>query len=396
MVNARDASRGDSGRGGDRHQASPEGVTRAVLVPIGIAVCATGISLPFTMGDDAIVSVVSGMSNLFVAIGTLLVTFAVTQVDGQERAIRILRPRLESICDHLLTAVSLVRNHIDQGRSDQLGAEQAIVAMADSSIYLSASVRDLEMLTGRQADYESTITEALARVQRLSDALTDTTLGARDADGSAEQVRLIQAELSELRRLLAAPRSPSATGTETVQCPHCGAATRTVLGTMPGDSALPSCPECRTKFHVHRLADASVTTRMWGSGSGPSPERLEVHCPNPACHETMLATVRPGDTASRPRWCVSCYWRFSVNPETGAVLEAKPDTPVEVVRGDGPSALVMICPLCNREVKPFYQRAETGERFATCYVCSRLLRQPGPAVSAAAGAATGAPASLEP
>src|SRR5262249_34012289 len=75
------------------------------------------------------------------------------------------------------------------------------------------------------------------------------------------ELDLLRAQLERLKVPAAAPRL--STRPESVACPNmsCGKFVVVPIGAAPGDTASGYCPNCNTKFNVHRRADRTVFTR---------------------------------------------------------------------------------------------------------------------------------------
>jgi len=111
-----------------------------------------------------------------------------------------------------------------------------------------------------------------------------------------------------------------------VECPECLYKVSLFLAESPGSSALPTCPSCKTRFHVHRLRD-SISIHRYGERElvRTAPTGVDIRCPR--CSVSVFATLEASPGATTWCRCSNCRVRFAIhrNQELGIVCGSPVD-----------------------------------------------------------------------
>lgn len=96
------------------------------------------------------------------------------------------------------------------------------------------------------------------------------------------------------------------------ECPECLYKVEIFLAEPPGSSALPNCPSCSMRFHVHRLRD-SVTVHRHGERESIRNASLSVEAPCPSCSNLVPAQLEAKSGATTWCRCARCQARFAAH-----------------------------------------------------------------------------------
>lgn len=115
---------------------------------------------------------------------------------------------------------------------------------------------------------------------------------------SAEEARKLEAEQSrDLARLTSSSRLPIRIPAD-VRCPYCSDIVNVLIGSNPGDTAIPVCPSCERRFFAHRGGEGSLFTRQQRESQITSPLKYVT----PEAHLQSLKAVAAVFGATEDNW----------------------------------------------------------------------------------------------
>jgi len=307
-------------------------------------------------------------------VGTLLISWALTRAHVLRQQSSDLSRTLRAITRPLSTVASQLSQELY--RSILPGGEPPDSRLLETSVqHLLGVLSELQVLIGAPITVEDVVAvkerldmlgEELAAASHESFQSNDNT-----SDGDvknrllkfADEIRSLKLQLESTL-----PRRDRAYAQETVECPTCKVPVGVVLGSLQGDSALPACAACGTRFHVHRGPGGVISTRTWGGEGAVS---LRVACPK--CASTVPITVVREPAGARVRYCLSCFAKLQIDPTSRTAIVVRdpvPPTDGELL-GQGPNTTIS-CPKCSRVRKTIFLK--DGVYYAVCADDDILLK----------------------
>jgi len=212
--------------------------------------------------------------------GASLATLAVVWTVRQRAAEARMAANLNVLARQLETSISQIHKSIKGGRDESLPAAVYLAQIEQCIDNLIGVTHEIGEITGRQLPFD--VIEML----------------------TARETLHIEAHITDAR----APERKLATETE--NCPACKKAVEFQIGSLPGDSAKPTCPHCGQRFHAHRSTTGNIFLRM--PGASQFTRAVSVNCPACACK--IPANIDQGKQQSETRFCFSCGAKVSIDP----------------------------------------------------------------------------------
>jgi len=306
------------------------------------------------------------------SIGTLLTSWALTKSWIAREHRRELTATLQTIMRPLSTVVSQLTHAVGRAGSDPEGGVDIEVVQL-SIQHLFGVLSDLQAVAGSPLSMDDVLA-VKARLDILARELAaegEEEVESPVLESSDARLRLqrVAEEVNSLKSQLdaALTKKDREQWQETLACPGCKAANRVALGSSTGDSALPTCSSCGTRFHAHRAADGSAFTKPWGGSTEVL--SLKLSCPN--CHGPIPLSVAKNHGPIVMRFCLACFAKLQIDPSTRAIAIARPaEAPLEGTLGSNRQGIS--CPICAKPWRIMYSR--DGVFFAVCGTDDKLLR----------------------
>lgn len=244
-----------------------EFLSAVVMVGIGIAVSLLSPT-----------QTLLGLGGILATIGGALFSWSAATVGTVDQAVQILRPQLESTSRQLGTVSGQIGRAVTAVQEGFIAPETAFALVLQSNRTLYSFVSELQLLTGTQLDTQ-VLVDTMEQLEDLAERLT--TYGDQRREPQADDARstaqpdlakLLGEELESIRLQLGSQlghiEQPGRKAKRTrIVCPTCSSTFDWQLGINHGDSGLPQCAICGTRFHIHRRADGGVITRQMGSAN---------------------------------------------------------------------------------------------------------------------------------
>jgi hypothetical protein len=330
----------------------------------GLLMIAVGIALSGAEGWERVTG------NVLAAFGGVLITTSTVIAYTKERLTSDLQTRLELVGTHLGGVSGQIYQAVAYRQRGDYEEGTLLALISYSARELYTLVDDIQRIAGTR--FESS--DLLATVETLQDlANRFAVLTSRGAETEIEEDELeaLRDELLALRSNLTQRETVQTTETLPVDCPECSGVVTVTIGASPGASAMPKCPHCARRFHVHRGGDGSVFSRKWGQAQLAHLRELRLTCPN--CPNEIVLRVPEGDDEPKTRWCLNCYSRLVVDVLEGRVTAAFKEEPLQGrIAGEEFGHSLIECPTCRKSARAFAKRDETC--FAVCYSDNRLLQ----------------------
>lgn len=283
--------------------------------------------------------------------GASLATLAVVWTLRQRAAEARMAANLNVLARQLETSISQIHKSVKGGRDESIPAAVYLAQIEQCIDNLIGVTHELGEITGRQLPFD--VIEMLTARDTLQ-------IEARITDGRTPERKLV---------------------TETENCPACKKQVEFQVGSLPGDSAKPTCPHCGQRFHAHRSTSGNIFLRM--PGASQFTRAVSVNCP--VCASKIPANIDQGKQHSETRYCFSCGAKVSIDPlGQQCTLLSKQDRLPGHVNGAG----TLVCEKCNEPVITL-----TSNSAGTYGICRK---DDGLVFSSAAGPAShAAPASAQ-
>jgi len=342
---------------------SPVEVTSGLITLVG------GLALTSQDGWPRI------LGAILTAVASYLISWTMAAVTAREDARIELQNRMAQVGTHLATTSSQIVEAIRAGELGESGSQTAFARVRDSAASLFGLVQQIEEQSGKAISSKAVIQNA-ERLMGLSSRLRQILSTAESFD--TEELHEVQTELEAVAEELGEKSVPRPL--VTANCPNCAKATRFPIGQRKGDSAMPTCENCGSRFHAHRQGDGEIFTRNPGSHRLVALREIEVACP--ACGRAIALRVAEDEEEPKVRFCFSCYTRLVIDPAESSVVRYNPAEVHETrmigsqenKAGSRGTKAVLECSGCERPVTSFL-RNDDGV-FAVCHHCEppRLLR----------------------
>lgn len=245
--------------------------------------------------------------------GASLATLAVVWTLRQRAAEARMAANLNVLARQLETSISQIHKSVKGGRDESIPAAVYLAQIEQCIDNLIGVTHELGEITGRQLPFD--VIEMLTARDTLQ-------IEARITDGRTPERKLV---------------------TETENCPACKKQVEFQVGSLPGDSAKPTCPHCGQRFHAHRSTSGNIFLRM--PGASQFTRAVSVNCP--VCTSKIPANIDQGKQHSETRYCFSCGAKVSIDPlGQQCTLLSKQDRLPGHVNGAG----TLVCEKCNEPV----------------------------------------------
>ena len=341
-----------------------------VEMVVGLVTLVGGLALTSIDGWPRIVGAV------LTAVASYLISWTMAAVKARADARFELQNRMSQVGTHLATTSSRIVEAIRAGESGESESATAYARVRDGAASLFGLVQQIEEESGRAVSSKAVIQNA----EKLMDLSTRLRVILAEVDpDDAEELHEVQTELEAVAEELS--ERPLAKPTVDARCPECGRSVKFPLGERKGDSAMPTCGSCGSRFHAHRQSDrGEVFTRVPGSQHSPVASRrlvalreLAVDCPN--CRNRISLRVARNEEGLKVRFCMNCFRRLEIDPVEATVVrdqEARVEDSARV-ENQG-NRFLLTCPECGRDAFSFYQYDDTV--YGVCYRCepAKLLR----------------------
>jgi hypothetical protein len=309
------------------------------------------------------------------AFGSLLLSNLISSVHQSTDAKQIMDPFLSPLVGRLTAVSGQMRQTVLRLRQDTLDIETAAELIWQGNATLAGIVNDLRLLTVSGVNSQQ-IVELLGEIDRVGGYLQSTehptTLAPREVSSPTSQSPTpedVRSLLLQVKSSLKGFEKPQrAIANVEVACPTCGSVEKLGLGTEPGDSAMPTCSVCGTRFHVHRSQDSTVFTRRFGSAT---PTDYSFLCPS--CGRFRFSVRLLPGSQPRPRFCLECFALVQPDQNGARVLgDNKPPSEADEVSRTVEGKSILRCRADQIEVEAFIKYK--GSVYGECPKCQSLLR----------------------
>ncbi|WP_349644122.1 hypothetical protein [Rhodopseudomonas palustris] len=212
--------------------------------------------------------------------GASLTTLAIVWTVRQRAAEARTAAHLNVLARQLETSISQIHKSVKGGRDESLPSAVYLAQIEQCIDNLIGVTHEIGEITGRQLPFD--VIEML----------------------TARDTLHIEAHITDAR----APERKLATETE--NCPACKKPVEFQIGSLPGDSAKPTCQHCGQRFHAHRSTTGGIFLRM--PGASQFTRAVSVSCP--VCASKIPANIDQGKQHSETRFCFSCGAKVSIDP----------------------------------------------------------------------------------
>lgn len=242
--------------------------------------------------------------------GASLTTLAVAWTIRQRATEARVAANLNVLARQLETSISQIHKSVKAGRDEQLPSAVYLAQIEQCIDNLIGVTHEIGEITGRQLPFD--VIEML----------------------TARDTLQIEARITD-------DRQPERTlATETENCPACKKAVEFAIGSLPGDSAKPTCSHCGQRFHAHRSTSGNIFLRM--PGASQFTRAVSVNCP--VCASKIPANIDQGKQQSETRYCFSCGAKVSIDPQAQqCTLVSKQDRLPGKMNGAG----ALVCEKCH-------------------------------------------------
>ncbi len=272
-----------------------------VTAVVGVVVAALGIAL------SRQASWVGLTGTILSIVGSSLAAVVSAAIFGAERASESMIRRLAVLRNNLATSSSQISGaltaHLTRGESIE-----TTLARVDQGVgSISSLLRDIGDLIG--SDGLPIDTDAIVKskmdVVGLGEALdtlkNQVAVSVQLAPGPARQpaelleaIEHMQGQVSEA--LASLSRAEASTPErrlleEHASCPYCGSGNSFRLGSLIGDSAVPTCASCGERFHAHRGQVGVFTNAMAGATVGSILSRRNMRLPDARTRQQYLTEI---------------------------------------------------------------------------------------------------------
>ena len=340
----------------------------AILVLAGLA----AIAIP------GLPPVVEKSGAVSLALGTLQLSLLIARARTDEQALAQLRPRLDPLCGRLGAVSGQLRQAISNLSEEAITRDTAVALLGQAIATLAGIINDLQLLTGTRFDRQALLDtlDAIERYGRELEGASTTKEELLETDDAERAVRpemdYFQSLLRQVRSSLKAVEEPfRPTAVVEVNCPTCGTPEKVPLGLAQGDSALPTCPSCGRRYHVHRGRDRGVSVREWGGGPEAPPIVHSVPCPNCGKYVFKVKVSTGGD--AKAWYCLECHAKILLTPANPTVIAAPTKPLIATLSPDGTTLRhILLCPTCTITSPSFVLYNDAC--YAECRSCHSLLR----------------------
>ena len=296
------------------------------------------------------------------AIGSFLTSWIMASTATQIQTRDHLFRRIEQITAGLARISSQIASVARDGSEGKEPPETSFAVIKRNASSLFGIVNDLQMLTDSKVESGELINTA-ETLMELSNRLERATLEG-DISEASREIDSVQSKLQVLMEQIQngddVPRI-----SESVTCPECETTTLADVGIIPGESALPTCSNCNSRFHVHRVEDGDLLVKKSGFKS-PDFKKIEVECPK--CSAPQSLRAQSDDHEVKVRFCLDCYSKIEIDPSKEQVIRSTDAEKVEaeIVDMEG-GKYILQCPRSGDYIRSFYLDGE--KCYGVCYYC---------------------------
>ena len=188
---------------------------------------------------------------------------------------------LNVLARQLETSISQIHKSIKGGRDESLPSAVYLAQIEQCIDNLIGVTHEIGEITGRQLPFD--VIEML----------------------TARDTLQIEAHITDARQRRSASSRPRPRTARPAR-----RAVEFQIGSLPGDSAKPTCPHCGQRFHAHRSTTGNIFLRM--PGASQFTRAVSVNCP--VCASKIPANIDQGKQQSETRFCFSCGAKVSIDP----------------------------------------------------------------------------------
>ncbi|MCC6962906.1 MAG: hypothetical protein IT585_06610 [candidate division Zixibacteria bacterium] len=330
-----------------------------------IILMGAGASLLSLLGGE-VIDVISGVVAATAGgIGGALLSNSLSETRPRERAVELFKAELQMITRHVSDAAMKLNRIVQMSQNGEIDTEAAIDRVSQVISIVHGAVNDLNLLVGSPSNFQ-TIIDTVSSLDSVSTEL-ETMMNkgggkSLETEPLREKLESARLQLGSAKRALGDIEAPRAQ--ERVLCPNCSSQINVWIGKQMGDSALPTCSSCGSRFHVHRTEDG-IITRPWGVYS----RRVDAVCPN--CSKPMRLLIDNNKNTER-RFCLSCDSDLEITTD-GSVVDCVSGHAVDstIVEDQGDHQILK-CPKCGNTWVTFWGQGDLVK--AVCKVCWLLLK----------------------
>ncbi|MFT4048336.1 MAG: hypothetical protein QM648_00680 [Solirubrobacterales bacterium] len=332
-----------------------------ILLALGAVLTAAGDSATATAAG----AVLFGLSGIVISVEAATAA-------GERRAQREIGLRTSALTRQFGSVTFQVQTAVENVYEGQLPPETALEMIYQCVVSLHGLTKELETVGG------SKVIGDITGILRDAQELAETVRGFTAHESDAAEMESIEVKAEELSLKIDSARGKFSREIreEVVDCPDCGRATKTTIGTTPGDSGVGHCSYCGLDFHSHRAGTGGVFSRRPGSGhflglgTGVGHRvRRTVDCPTEGC-EFRISVPNTGGIVERH--CLSCLATVRIDASVPKIVGSSSNEPLEaeMVERQGVS-VILRCPDCQQSIRSV--GSHEGRVVAACNDCQNVL-----------------------
>lgn len=339
---------------------------RVVEVVAGLTMLSTGVVLQVygsrpetqTVGLDAPLLIVGG---ILVAAGGIVLSWIVSSLfaerqlaEARQEARAEVDDKLDNLSRVLGQAAGQIAQAVELADSGQIPPPTGFALVSQANRIVYGQVNEISVIRGQGFD-AAQLVDTAARLDDLARKLS----GSSTANAELAET---QREIKDIHSRLATATPLRQFGRVRVNCPSCATRNDVVLGSLPGDTAGPTCSGCHRPFNVHRTLDGSTIVRPHRAPSyAKAPAPAASHTPDgeparkwafncPRCGLPLSAKFNDG--SARLMVCPSCIAAVNVHPSAETATEQSQFRLVASTNfGKSGRRPKMRCPECNATIK---------------------------------------------
>lgn len=309
-------------------------------------------------------------------LGGIIVSWSITANYTKDQALHEQNQQLKALSQYLGTASSHIQQAAADANNGSISTEAALALIQQGTSHLYAVLQHVQELCGTRFEPEGLIDTA-ETVNLLTSRLAATFAVATTADVQEKpaQIEAIREDfsrtLSEITATIQSVKAGAgALERTTVNCPECGFANETMIGSFPGSTATSTCTKCATRFNIHRRSSGTLFTNRIGTALQLS---VAVNCS--ICDFSFSVNYVVNEDATKRRFCVNCGATLWIKVPDGTISNALPTkiNDGHAVRLEGGRWEVQ-CATCGQQRAYFYM--DGAHIFSECLKCGLLVSAP--------------------
>lgn len=229
---------------------------RGLEILVGVILTCAGLAISETGGWTGTIG------TILAAVGGIQISWVAATYLTEDRTSLEHRQRVGVQARQLGLAIAQIQEAISRTHQGVLDPNTGLALIQQAQTALSGVLNELQSVHGDAFDPETFI-ETAEQIRDLGAKMTQVAAEAAGSDSSKE-ISQFQEELRDLVSKLQGSTPSRYVTHETAHCPECGTEVGFDLGSIHGDSKMPTCPECSLRFHAHRAAEGEVFVRRPG------------------------------------------------------------------------------------------------------------------------------------